>query len=290
MQNVGDQDATGVEVTDTIPANTAFVSASAGGTESSGVVSWPAFDLDAGDSAIFTVTVDVDDPFPVGVTTIVNTAHVEDDGSNGPDPTPGDNDASDTDNVVTAPNSDLSKSVSDTNQAFTADPSVAIGEIVTYEIVFTVPPGTMASLTLTDVLERGLAFLDCQSITPSIPEITTTVLGGFAGVCANPTVSTEPPGSPNEADDGRRVVFDFGNVSNSGLSSGTLTVLSRVVVLDSVENQDGLSLNNAAELAWSSGTLTASATDVSIVEPDLELAKAADTDHRLRPVRSSPSP
>jgi LPXTG-site transpeptidase (sortase) family protein len=276
VENIGDQDATGVEVTDTIPANTAFVSASAGGTESGGVVSWPAFDLDAGDTTTFTVTVDVDDPFPVGVSTIVNTAHVEDDGSNGPDPTPGDNDASDTDNVVTSPNSDLNKSVFDTNQAFTADPSVAIGEIVTYEIVFTVPPGTMTSLTLTDVLERGLVFLDCQSITPSIADITTTVAGGFADVCANPAVSTEPPGSPNPADPGRRVVFDFGDVSNSGAAAGTVTVLSRVVVLDSLENQDGVSLNNAAELEWSSGTLTASATDVAIVEPDMELAKTAD--------------
>ena len=276
VENVGDQDATGAEVTDTIPANTTFVSASAGGSESGGVVSWPAFDLAAGDSITFTVTVDVDDPFPVGVTTIVNTAHVEDDGSNGPDPTPGNNDASDTDNVVTSPNSDLNKTTSATNQGFTADPSVAIGEIITYEIVFTVPPGTMSSLALTDVLDRGLAFLNCQSITPSIPEITTTIAGGFADVCANPAVSTEPPGSPNPADPGRRVVFDFGDVSNSGAAAGTVTVLSRAVVLDSVENQDGVSLNNAAGLEWSSGTLTASATDVAIVEPDMELAKAAD--------------
>ena len=276
VENVGDQDATGAEVTDTIPADTAFVSASAGGTETGGVVSWPAFDLAAGDSITFTVTVDVDDPFPVGVTTIVNNAHVEDDGSNGPDPTPLDNDASDTDNVVTSPNSDLNKSVFATNQGFTADPSVAIGEIVTYQIVFTVPPGTMASLTLTDLLDRGLAFLDCQSITPSVADITTTVGSGFAGVCANPTVSTEPPGSPNPADPGRRAVFAFGDVSNSGASSGTVTVLSRVVVLDSLENQDGVSLNNAAVLEWSSGALSASATDVSLVEPDMELAKAAD--------------
>ena len=134
----------------------------------------------------------------------------------------------------------------------------------------------MSSLALTDVLDRGLAFLNCQSITPSIPEITTTIAGGFADVCANPAVSTEPPGSPNPADPGRRVVFDFGDVSNSGAAAGTVTVLSRAVVLDSVENQDGVSLNNAAGLEWSSGTLTASATEVAIVEPDMQLAKAAD--------------
>jgi LPXTG-site transpeptidase (sortase) family protein len=276
IENVGNQGATGVEVTDTIPTNTTYVSSSASGSESGGVVSWPAFDLAAGDAAIFTVAVDVDDPFPVGVTTIVNTAHVEDDGANGPEPTPGDNAAADTDNVVTSPNSDLTKSVSSTNQAFTTDPMVAIGEIVTYDIVFTVPPGTMSSLNLTDVLNRGLTFLDCQAITPSISEITTSIPGGFDDVCANPTVSTEPSGSLDPADPGRRAVFGFGDVANSGTSSGTVTVSLRAAVLDSIENQDGVALNDAAELNWSSGTLEASTTDLTIVEPDMVLEKTAD--------------
>ncbi len=279
IANVGTQDATGIVVTDTLPANTTFVSASDGGTEAGGVVTWPAFDLAAGAPAVTrTVTIQVDDPFPGA--SILNRAHVQDDGSNGPDLTPGDNDDDDTDAVLTLPHSDLTKTLLATNQGFTPDPSVAIGEILTYQVVFTVPAGgTLPNLTLTDTLDRGLAFVDCLSVAPSSADITTTLPGGFAAACndpANPTVQTEPPGSPNLADPGRRVTFTLGDVSNSGATDGTVTIQYTVAVLDNIENQDGVLLNNSATLTWASGSLAGSASDVAIVEPDLSLNKAAD--------------
>jgi uncharacterized repeat protein (TIGR01451 family)/fimbrial isopeptide formation D2 family protein len=206
IRNVGTQDATGVVVTDTLPANTTFVSASDSGIYDSitGVVTWPAFDLAAGASVTRTVTIQVNDPFPS--TSILNQAHVEDDGSNGSDLTPANNDATDTDSVVTLPNSDLTKSLIATNQGFTPDPFVAIGEILTYEVTFTVPAGgTMTNLTLTDTLDRGLAFVDCLSVTASDPAITTTLSGGFGDACKDPnlTVATEPPGIRADAGDAR---------------------------------------------------------------------------------------
>ncbi|RJP53207.1 MAG: sortase [Anaerolineaceae bacterium] len=275
ISNVGTQDATGVVVTDTLPVNTTFISASDGGTESGGVVTWPAFDLAAGAPAVTrTVTIQVNDPFPGS--SMTNLAHVEDDGSNGTDPTPINNDDDDTDSVLSA----FSKSLIATNQAITPDPSVAIGEILTYEIVFTVPAGgTMPALTLTDTLDRGLSFLDCVSVVASDPAIVTTLPGGFGDACnapTNPTVATQPPASTNPADPGRRLVFDLGNVSNSGAGDGTISIRYQVVVLDSAENQDGLSLNNSAVLAWATGSLSASAPNVTIVEPDFELEKTAD--------------
>ncbi|HET8946369.1 MAG TPA: fibronectin type III domain-containing protein, partial [Candidatus Polarisedimenticolia bacterium] len=48
--NTGNMDATSLVVTDTVPANTTFVSATAGGTESGGVVTWTAASLAAGGS------------------------------------------------------------------------------------------------------------------------------------------------------------------------------------------------------------------------------------------------
>src|SRR5262249_28312854 len=102
VSNVGDQDATGVTVTDTIPANTAFVSASAGGTfdRVTGVVTWTIGNLAAGSlPVVLTVMVTVDDPLPVGTTSITNTATVADDGTNGPDPNPGNNTDTDTDSA-----------------------------------------------------------------------------------------------------------------------------------------------------------------------------------------------
>ncbi len=281
ISNTGTQDATGVVVTDTLPADTTFVSTSDGGTYDNitGVVTWPAFDLAAGAPAVTrTVTIQVNDPFPGA--SILNQAHVEDDGSNGSDLTPADNDATDTDSVVTLPNSDLTKSLVATDQTFTPGTSVAIGEILTYQVVFTVPAGgTMTNLTLTDILDRGLAFVDCVSVAASDPSITTTLPGGFADACndpANPTVAAEPPGSATPADAGRTITFDLGDVSNSGASNGTVSIRYTVVVLDSIENQDGVNLNNSATLTWDSGTLSAAATNVTIVEPDFELLKEAD--------------
>jgi len=229
IRNVGTQDATDVVVTDTIPADTTFISASDGGTYNNitGVVTWPTFDLAAGAAPVTrTVTVQINNPFPGS--SILNQAHVEDDGSNGGDLNATDNDASDTDSVITLPNSDLIKALTATNQTFTPNPAVAIGEILTYDVTFTVPAGgTMSGLTLTDILDRGLAFVNCVSITSSSAEITTTLAGGLTAACndpVNPTIATEPAGSTNPADAGRLVRFDLGDVSNSGSYDGTITI------------------------------------------------------------------
>src|SRR5207249_6337874 len=49
--NTGNMNATGVVITDTIPANTSFVSATSGGTLAAGVVTWNIGALVAGTSA-----------------------------------------------------------------------------------------------------------------------------------------------------------------------------------------------------------------------------------------------
>ena len=135
ISNVGAQQATGVTVTDTLPPLTTFVAASDGGIESGGLVTWPTFDLAAGASITRTLTVQVTDMLPGGSSatrirdtrtwtdpggsgrritfstpehysgcrppaTITNTATVTDDGAHGPDPTPENNAASDTDGVI----------------------------------------------------------------------------------------------------------------------------------------------------------------------------------------------
>jgi len=68
---------TGVTITDTVPANTTFVSASDGGTESAGVVTWNIGTLQAGaPQQCVTMTVQVDDPLPLGATSIDNTSTI----------------------------------------------------------------------------------------------------------------------------------------------------------------------------------------------------------------------
>ena len=83
ISNAGNQGATGVTLTDTLPANTTFVSASDGGVFAAGVVTWDIGSLAAGATVTRLVTVRVDTAVPAGVTSITNTATATDDGANG---------------------------------------------------------------------------------------------------------------------------------------------------------------------------------------------------------------
>ncbi|MEL7058596.1 MAG: hypothetical protein AAGN46_01080, partial [Acidobacteriota bacterium] len=103
--NVGDQDAVGVVLTETVPVAT--TSATNPGWEVAPVGSSVPCDgqpagtscvfsigaLAAGDAGTATFEVSVDAPKPAGVEEILNTVSIADDGSNGPDPTPDDNEA-----------------------------------------------------------------------------------------------------------------------------------------------------------------------------------------------------
>jgi uncharacterized repeat protein (TIGR01451 family)/fimbrial isopeptide formation D2 family protein len=101
-ENIGDQDATGVVINETVPANTHF-------NASASSVPWVCIPdnqagsacqhtvgaLNAGDSGNVTFAVDVDDPLATGVNRIVNTVSIADDGNNGDDSDPANNNASD---------------------------------------------------------------------------------------------------------------------------------------------------------------------------------------------------
>ncbi len=103
IDNFAPQAATGVALTDVLPPHITFVSASDGGAVSGGVggvVTWPPFTLEPGARATRTVTIRVVDTVQASVDTLTNTASVTDDGSHGPDPTPGNNTASDTNELL----------------------------------------------------------------------------------------------------------------------------------------------------------------------------------------------
>ncbi len=94
--NTGSQNATGVSITETVPANSSFnAGASSPGwsclpNNNAGSTCTLTIGAVAGDggagSRTFAVT--VDNPLPAGVTQIANTASIADDGTNGADPTP----------------------------------------------------------------------------------------------------------------------------------------------------------------------------------------------------------
>src|SRR2546425_3649900 len=72
--NSGATGATGVVLTDTVPANTTFVSATAGGTLASGVVTWSPGNLAAGATGSVQMVVRIKSPLP-NKTTITNSAY-----------------------------------------------------------------------------------------------------------------------------------------------------------------------------------------------------------------------
>jgi len=101
--NIGNQEATGVSIADTLPEYVTFVAADQGGSEAGVVVTWPTFSLAADAFTIRSVNVVVGNPLSVGVDEIENGVTVADDGAGGADPTPANNSSTDADTVAVAP-------------------------------------------------------------------------------------------------------------------------------------------------------------------------------------------
>jgi len=273
ITNVGNRGATGVLVTDQLPNTVAFVSASDGGVFAPVTrrVTFPVFDLDGGSTSVNrTVTVRVNDTLPPGTTTILTQATVQDDGTNGPDPTPTNNQDDDVDMLGTT-----NKGIISTNQTHTSGNNVAIGEIITYEVTVSIPAASVDNLVLTDVLGQGLAFVRCVEIIAP-PELL-LASGTFGGICNNPTITSQPnPDPANEpVNRGRRVVFNFGTVNNTSLplTPQGIVVRYEAIVLNNTANVAGVQLTNQATWTWNGGSSAVVAAPVTIVEPHMTLEK-----------------
>jgi uncharacterized repeat protein (TIGR01451 family) len=72
LRNIGNADATGVKLTDPLPANTGFASASDGGTASGGTVTWSGMTIPAGASKQLTLSVTIAAALKKKVASIVN--------------------------------------------------------------------------------------------------------------------------------------------------------------------------------------------------------------------------
>jgi LPXTG-site transpeptidase (sortase) family protein len=168
--------------------------------------------------------------------------------------------------------SDFAKSIIDTNGTFTNGTDVAIGEIVTYQVRVSIPPGTYSNATIVDTMQRGLAFVGCDAL--DAPGLTTDVTGGFTAICANPGVTPGVSTDPEDVD--RRVTFTLGTLENSGQTSAALTLTYRAIVLNTAANIDGVSRKNSAVWSSSLGSMGPAQTTVNILEPKLAISKTAD--------------
>ncbi len=135
VTNAGDQDATGVVVTDTVPAHTTFSQGSSSPgwslpdrAPAGSVGTLAVGPLGAGITVTLDFAVDLDTTLPAGTSVITNTAQVGDDGANGSDPNPGNNAGSGSVPVKAGPDLTLTKS--------DGGLEVRTGETVTYTLTF----------------------------------------------------------------------------------------------------------------------------------------------------------
>ena len=174
VTNQGTQPATNVLITDTLPAELVFTSASDAGIETyagSGVITWPPIDeLASGDIVTRVLHATVVGTIPTGVTHITNIAEVADDGSHGPDANPENNTAMDTDVIDAAPDVAITKTT-DTLSAYT-------GDLVVY------------TMTVSNIGTQGATGVVITDQLPSYTSFYTASDGGFEVI--TDTVSWPP--------------------------------------------------------------------------------------------------
>ena len=294
VRNNGSEGATGVVISDVLPAHVTYVAGSASPAFTK-IETTPAPDPTdpdvvtitwevsgewaAGTQRTFTFRVIVEDPMPQGVTQILNSATVADDGNNGEDPTPDDNSTTDVDYLATLPNTNLSKTLAGTSEASTLLQNVAIGEALLYRVSFVLPPGDLPNMTLSDALPQGLAFGECVTITSSSQLVTNNLVDGFTTTCDTPIITAEPSTSLEPVNQGRNVVFSFGDVTNAGTANAVLTLDYTVFVLDSAANLRDVELVNLVNWRWGTNNdIQTQSEPVKIVEPTLTIDKTITPD------------
>lgn len=176
----------------------------------------------------------------------------------------------------------VGKTIVSTSEIDTTGNTVAIGEIIRYQIVVTVPEGITNGVIVTDHLAPGLAFMEIDgganpasiiipgSVTSSNGTATVIRDAGIVGTTCS-DLSTQ---------NGCEVTFDFGNLTNTDTDNATdeeIIIEYSVVVLDVVPNMRGQTRTNTVNVAYASGTaVSQSAPDVTIVEPQLQIDKTAN--------------
>jgi uncharacterized repeat protein (TIGR01451 family) len=251
--NTGNQNATGVTLSETVPANTSFVpgSSTAGWSclPNNNAGSTCTFTIGAlaaggGDSVFFAVM--VDNPVPAGVTDIDNVVDIADDGANGADPDTSGNQGGENTPITAAPDLSILKDDGDAS----VPPGGTIEYIVTYSNV-----GTQGAtgVTITDVVPANTTFSAAQS-TPGIscapdtdPGATCTLTVGALAANAGGAATfafTVDPGTPagtlitntaNIQDDGANGADP--NTADNESTDTTLT-LAADLALDKTESVD----------------------------------------------------
>jgi fimbrial isopeptide formation D2 family protein/uncharacterized repeat protein (TIGR01451 family) len=166
------------------------------------------------------------------------------------------------------------------DSALNADPPVAIGEVINYQVTFVLPEGTTEDVHLVDLPAAGLTFipgsatLDRSSTALSAATDPGSVNSGTPGTPVSVTLDTSVMGELSLA---------LGDVINSDTddNTGESYVLSlRAVVANVAGNNAGTSLINSGSLRYDVGGVPMSVDTgqvaVHVAEPIVTVTKSAD--------------
>ena len=226
-------------------------------------------------SVTFTFTAQVRSDVVTG-STFTNSASVTGDSQNGA--VDDDRDSSDSGSVnISSSKAAVAKSIVATSEAWTTNPNVAVGEVVTYRLTYTIPEGLTRSgspAILTDTLPAGQQYLTGSATIRAVRE--TGLSGSVYGALPTITTLIVPTIS------GQELQFALGDLTNSDDdgNSEQIFIELKALVLNISDNNRGDSKTNTGYLRYlnRSGTAQSRSANVAttIVEPDLAVTKTAD--------------
>ena len=186
---------------------------------------------------------------------------------------------------VTTDNPETAKVFNSTGvvNSVNSNTQVVIGEVASYTVTLTIPEGTTPTARLMDTLDAGLAFVDLLSVTVSNPDTdgagtsddglySSVMTFNSSGNCTNCAAGTNPTIGAN----GSPITFDFGTLPNTNTNNAideTITITYRAVALNVAGNQANTLLNNNAAFTWTGGSDSASANNVTVIEPVVNTSK-----------------
>ncbi|MEO7372033.1 MAG: hypothetical protein ABIZ69_14275, partial [Ilumatobacteraceae bacterium] len=169
--------------------------------------------------------------------------------------------------VTTAP-VDMVKTVLASDQPLTTGNRITVGEVISYQLVLTIPEGTTRQLQVVDDLDVGQAMLSVDSISAT-PVLASTT--GFATALANARGTLSAPGST--------MTIEFGDVTNGdrdNTTPETITVVYRAILLNVATNTIDLTKNNVATAYYIATPDGSTAMDsITVVEPVMVTDKSA---------------
>ncbi len=296
VNNTGTSQAHDVVVTDTLPASlfdtTPVVSVNEGTTPPGFVyayfpptVTYTGGPIPAGASRMFTFTARVRSDVVTG-SSYVNSASVTGDSQAGvvPEQRTTTANASATASVpATTANKDVfatSESTTDPGDAnANANPPVAIGEVVTFRLTFSLPEGVTRSVTLVDALPAGLQHIPGTAFLTrsSTALVATNDPGGINAAAPGTPVAVTLSGVSGE------ITLNLGDVTNSDSDNTTperYTLTFGAVVENSAANNAGTNLVNIGRIRFENFNGVTQQVDtntrtVHVAEPVLSVDKSA---------------